>query len=41
MQRSFFNTFEGGAVVTNDTELAEVVRLMRNFGFSVMTMLSM
>lgn len=30
----FFNTFEGGAVVTNDDELAESVRLMRNFGFS-------
>ena len=30
----FFNTFEGGAVVTNDDELAETMRLMRNFGFS-------
>lgn len=30
----FFNTFEGGAVVTNDDELAEKLRLMRNFGFS-------
>jgi dTDP-4-amino-4,6-dideoxygalactose transaminase len=30
----FFNTFEGGAVVTNDDELAAKVRLMRNFGFS-------
>lgn len=29
----FFNTFEGGAVVTNDSELAEKMRLMRNFGF--------
>lgn len=29
----FFNTFEGGAVVTNDDELAEQIRLMRNFGF--------
>lgn len=29
----FFNTFEGGAVVTNDDELAEKMRLMRNFGF--------
>lgn len=29
----FFNTFEGGAVVTNDGELAETMRLMRNFGF--------
>jgi len=30
----FFNTFEGGAVVTNDDELAETMRLMRNFSFS-------
>jgi dTDP-4-amino-4,6-dideoxygalactose transaminase len=30
----FFNTFEGGAVVTNDDELAEKTRLMRNFGFA-------
>jgi dTDP-4-amino-4,6-dideoxygalactose transaminase len=29
----FFNTFEGGAVITNDDELAETMRLMRNFGF--------
>jgi len=29
----FFNTFEGGAVVTNNDELAEAMRLMRNFGF--------
>ena len=29
----FFNTFEGGAVVTNDDELAKKVRLMKNFGF--------
>jgi Predicted pyridoxal phosphate-dependent enzyme apparently involved in regulation of cell wall biogenesis len=28
-----FNTMEGGAVVTNDDELAEAMRLMRNFGF--------
>lgn len=28
-----FNTFEGGAVLTNDDELAEKIRLMRNFGF--------
>jgi dTDP-4-amino-4,6-dideoxygalactose transaminase len=28
-----FNTFEGGAVVTDDDELAETMRLMRNFGF--------
>jgi dTDP-4-amino-4,6-dideoxygalactose transaminase len=30
----FFNTFEGGAVVTNDDRLAEKMRLMRNFGFA-------
>jgi dTDP-4-amino-4,6-dideoxygalactose transaminase len=30
----FFNTFEGGAVVTNDSEFADEVRLMRNFGFA-------
>jgi dTDP-4-amino-4,6-dideoxygalactose transaminase len=29
----FFNTFEGGAVTTNDDDLAERLRLMRNFGF--------
>ena len=29
----FFNTFEGGAVLTNDDDLAEKMRLMRNFGF--------
>ena len=29
----FFNTFEGGAVLTNDEVLAEKMRLMRNFGF--------
>ena len=29
-----FNTFEGGAVLTNDDELVETMRLMRNFGFS-------
>jgi dTDP-4-amino-4,6-dideoxygalactose transaminase len=29
----FFNTFEGGAVMTNDDSLAEKMRLMRNFGF--------
>ena len=28
-----FNTMEGGAVTTNDDELAEAMRLMRNFGF--------
>lgn len=30
----FFNSFEGGAIVTNDTELANRLRLMSNFGFS-------
>jgi dTDP-4-amino-4,6-dideoxygalactose transaminase len=30
----FFNTCEGGAIVTNDHVLAEKVRLMRNFGFA-------
>ena len=30
----FFNSFEGGAVVTNDDGLAEKMRLMRNFGFA-------
>lgn len=30
----FFNTFEGGAVVTSDDELAAKIRLMKNFGFS-------
>jgi len=29
----FFNSFEGGAVVTNDDELATKIRLMANFGF--------
>jgi dTDP-4-amino-4,6-dideoxygalactose transaminase len=29
----FFNTFEGGAVTTNDDALAEKLRLMQNFGF--------
>lgn len=29
-----FNTFEGGAVVTNDVQLADTMRLMRNFGFA-------
>jgi dTDP-4-amino-4,6-dideoxygalactose transaminase len=27
------NAFEGGAIVTDDSELAEKMRLMRNFGF--------
>ncbi|QLE51296.1 aminotransferase class I/II-fold pyridoxal phosphate-dependent enzyme [Nostoc sp. C057] len=30
----FFNTFEGGAVATNNDELAGKIRLMKNFGFS-------
>lgn len=30
----FFNTFEGGAIVTNDEELAARMRLMKNFGFA-------
>lgn len=29
----FLNTFEGGAVTTNDDDLARKMRLMRNFGF--------
>jgi dTDP-4-amino-4,6-dideoxygalactose transaminase len=29
----FLNSFEGGAVVTNNDTLAEKMRLMRNFGF--------
>jgi dTDP-4-amino-4,6-dideoxygalactose transaminase len=29
----FFNTFEGGAVVTNNDDLATKIRLMKNFGF--------
>jgi len=30
----FFNTFEGGAITTNDDELAERFRAMVNFGFT-------
>lgn len=30
----FVNSFEGGAVTTNNAELAERIRLMKNFGFS-------
>lgn len=30
----FFNSFEGGAIVTNDDELAAKIRLMKNFGFA-------
>ncbi|OQY27214.1 MAG: dTDP-4-dehydro-6-deoxyglucose aminotransferase [Candidatus Cloacimonetes bacterium 4572_55] len=29
----FLNSFEGGAVVTNDDQLAKKMRLMKNFGF--------
>jgi dTDP-4-amino-4,6-dideoxygalactose transaminase len=29
----FFNTFEGGAIATNDDSLAHKIRLMKNFGF--------
>ena len=30
----FFNTFEGGAITTNDDGLAKKIRLMTNFGFA-------
>jgi dTDP-4-amino-4,6-dideoxygalactose transaminase len=30
----FFNTFEGGAIATNDDQLAQKIRYMRNFGFA-------
>ena len=30
----FINSFEGGAITTNDDKLAEQIRLMRNFGFT-------
>ncbi|HVW28559.1 MAG TPA: DegT/DnrJ/EryC1/StrS family aminotransferase [Polyangiaceae bacterium] len=30
----FLNTFEGGAVVTNNDELASKIRFMKNFGFA-------
>jgi dTDP-4-amino-4,6-dideoxygalactose transaminase len=30
----FLNSFEGGAIVTNDDELAAKIRLMKNFGFA-------
>jgi Predicted pyridoxal phosphate-dependent enzyme apparently involved in regulation of cell wall biogenesis len=30
----FLNTFEGGAIVTNDDDLAEKIRLMTNYGFA-------
>lgn len=32
----FFNTFEGGAIATNDDALAEKIRSRRNFGFAGM-----
>lgn len=32
----FFNTFEGGAIATNDDDLAKKIRLMKNFGFAGM-----
>jgi dTDP-4-amino-4,6-dideoxygalactose transaminase len=30
----FLNSFEGGAIATNDDKLAEKIRLMKNFGFA-------
>ena len=30
----FINSFEGGAILTNNDDLADKVRLMRNFGFA-------
>ncbi len=30
----FFNSFEGGAIATNDDDLAAKIRLMSNFGFA-------
>lgn len=30
----FINTFEGGAILTNNDELAQKIRLMKNFGFA-------
>lgn len=30
----FCNTFEGGAITTNDNDLAAKIRLMKNFGFA-------
>ncbi len=30
----FFNTLEGGAIATNNDELAKKIRLMKNFGFT-------
>ena len=36
----FFNTFEGGAITTNDDDLAKKVRSMVNFGFSGIDMVT-
>lgn len=36
----FVNSFEGGAIVTNDDTLATRLRLMRNFGFAGFDMVS-
>ena len=36
----FFNSLEGGAIVTNNDELAKKTRLMRNFGFHEYEVLS-
>src|SRR5437773_1291435 len=36
----FVNSFEGGAIVTNDKELADRLRLMRNFGFADVDMVN-
>ena len=30
----FFNSFEGGAIATNDDDVAKQIRLMKNFGFA-------
>lgn len=32
----FFNSFEGGAITTNNADLAKIIRQMHNFGFSGM-----
>ena len=37
----FFNTFEGGAITTNDDSFAEKLRLMKNFGFAGMDNVAM
>lgn len=36
----FFNSFEGGAVATNDDELAKKIRSMHNFGFAGLDMVT-